>query len=141
MAVGHEMAHRVLWCRKTLVRAPWANEMLACEAGFRFARQCGHAEYVQSVVSAYLDYPAPLSPAAVRGIRPSRMLFLLPRELPSGYGPGIVRLAAELERVVGWERLCDLARCRTWDEWLDVLPPGVRAPAGGLVGTHRPDRA
>lgn len=132
LQIGHELFHRV--CSQGRV-FHWSHEMLACLQSVRLLRRFGFDAYAQTMDAEYTREAALLSVA---------VLQTAPVYSPP-YPPGLYGRAyhtgRELETVVGWQRLCRLARCldRTGTvpdvaRWLRALPAEQGNKASAILG-------
>ena len=130
--IGHEMYHRVTNSRKGLRQIYWIDEMLAFLTAHHLLSDFGQGAYADYLEQLYKE-EAFLSLKELSEVQPARgikRIFYFP---PDGFVPGILRIGIALEKMVGWENICSLVHCRTWEQWLSSLPDAMRQEAHRLL--------
>lgn len=133
--LSHEMYHRVTMRNGGLLNQLWVDEMLAAITELRMLRMEGLSAYADFYLHHICHDPTVLSANAVRTVRPKKNIFLrcLAMEYPEGFYSGVSLLGTKLEQLVGWEQMCRIVHCRTWDEWLAPLPVDLRSEICDLL--------
>lgn len=131
--LAHEMYHRVTSKRRGLNRLLWVDEMLAILCEQRILTQNTYTAYARLVFEAY-NTQQRMSTDDLADVR-VRMGFLgwSNQPYPDGFIAAVLHLGNKLERVVGWDRLCNLVAVRSWEEWLAALPQDIRMEAKRLL--------
>lgn len=134
-SAAHEMYHRVTSHGKGLHRQHlWVDEVLAFLATDRFLREYGLKEYCGTELKLRYAVSHRLDMRTLKGLRRRPNLFgLIPSQYPLHFGSTIAVLGKTLEELVGWESMCALVRCRTWQEWLAELPPKVQSRVRDII--------
>ena len=125
-SIAHEMYHRFTTRWKTLRRILWVDEMVAFLTTQHILIEEGSGVYAHQKLRACLKYPRRMDIQALERTRRRRPLWPFGRlPYPRDFGPSVAVLGHSLEEIVGWEQICRLVRCRTWNEWYRGLPPEI----------------
>lgn len=134
-SAAHEMYHRVTLLRKGLHRQHlWVDEMLAFLATDKFLRDYGLRAYCDAELKRRYAMPHRLKIETLKGLRRRSNLFGLVRsQYPPDFASTIAVLGKTLEQLVGWENICQLVHCRTWQDWIASLPQQVQPPVREII--------
>lgn len=133
-AVGHEMYHRVTLCHNGLRRFVWVDEMMAFLVSQHLLMKKGFNDYAQLRLRVRFESDVIMGIKDLRSARRRRVwLGIKGIAYPEGFGAGVAALGTKVENLVGWEQMCRLVHCKTWEEWLAPLAPGVRQEVSDLL--------
>jgi hypothetical protein len=127
--IAHELYHYVtLDRRRALRRFVWVDEMLAEMTALRLLREQGRNDLADRRLAWLQNESGPPLPLSrLKRARRNRLRMLVGRSpYPDGFSRAITSLGITLQEHVDWEHLCQLATCRTWPEWLALLPSPSR---------------
>jgi hypothetical protein len=133
--LAHEMYHRVTMHRDGLRRQLWIDEMMAEVTTLKFLREAGFTWYANQWLCSLYDNPPALDMRDLqRGSRHKSGLWnALGIEHHDEFYDKVALIGVELQRLVGWEQICRIVHCRTWDEWLASLSADLRAEVCDLL--------
>lgn len=133
-SVAHEVYHRVTSRRKGLHKYLWVDEMLAFLSTHHFLRDYGMNEYTEGYLQECYSQHKRLDIYTIKKVK-RRPLFLslFKSHYPPKYSSSIAVLATTIETVVGWESMCKLVQCQTWNDWFEVIPERSREHIRGII--------
>ncbi len=133
--LAHEMYHRVTKHHRGLRQLLWVDEMMAEVSTRQLLCEQGYTDYADLRLQVDRQKVKQLNVSALKNAQRRRVLLgLRGFAYPEGFAEGVSLLGATLEKIVGWEQMCRLIHCQTWDEWLVILPDDVRLQVCRLLG-------
>jgi hypothetical protein len=132
-AIAHEVYHRVTWTR-WIHRVLYLDEMMAFLCTRQTLLETGYEELADEIdrqVRSVQNLPDVAILRRSRGRRPMGLIF---NSYPNGFYPGVSNLGLDLLSLVGWSRLCRLAKCNDIDDWIAELPAESQSQVRALIG-------
>lgn len=130
-SIAHEMYHRVTNSRRTfkygLHRMVWVDESLAAISTIHCLNEMGYTEYVAKHIENCYKSINILDIISLKKIKRSSLFMSIllqkPSHYPVGFGATTTLLGLAMQELVGWESMCRLVDCKTWEDWFQDLQP------------------
>jgi hypothetical protein len=144
LTLSHEMYHRVAYLLPGLRKFVWVDEMMAFLTSVHIMQAEGYAAFAEKTLTSWRIQKQSKTTRSLQSeyysSRKNLEMYRRPGfrddpdgEYPEGFIENANNLGIRLETLVGWEAMCRILHCQTWEEWIQPFSKDVRAEVRRLL--------